>query len=311
MVFAQKKRQEINQKVKESRRVRPVKNKLVDPIDDTPENVMRVLLNTKPKATDYCYCIKPEKKMIPVFVISLVDSKDRRQTLTSYMKDLDIPFEFVDAIDGRYGLAPKHEKEIDRKNANFGRGLSDAEFACALSHVKIYQRIVNEGIDYALVLEDDAIPTPDLKLYLAGGWYKGFDLTQLHTYPKTRVFSRNPIHLFENYFAYPRPPFRCSSACGYIISNYGSNHFLKNGLPITNHADFPLCVDDLARKKRARIVFPNLIIHPPRRSEQSIINHPAVFKNKRRFLGVDIPPFKRILYSYSKAPYRLLSKRLH
>ncbi len=247
--------------------------------------------------------------MIPVFVISLVDSKDRRDTISRCLKGLDIPFKFIDAIDGRQGLDPKLEKDIDRKRANFGRGLIDTEFACALSHVKIYKHIIQEGIDYALVLEDDAIPTPDLKIYLAGGGYKNSDLTQLYTNPKTLIFSRIRIHLFDNYYAYLRPPFRVSSAVGYIISKSGANHFLKNGLPITNHADWPLCVDDLARKKRARIVYPNLIKHPPLSSDHSVMNHQYLYK--RRFWGVDIPPFERILYSCSRAPFKLLSKRLH
>ncbi len=247
--------------------------------------------------------------MIPVYVISLADSKERKETLSRCLKALDIPFEFVDAIDGRLGLDPRYEKDIDRKRANFGRGLIDSEFACALSHVKIYMRIIQEGIDYALVLEDDAIPTPDLKTYLKGEGYKDSDLTQLYTNPKTLIFSRNRIHLFDDYHAYPRPPFRISSAVGYIISKSGANHFLKNGLPITNHADWPLCVDELARKKRAKIVYPNLIKHPPVSSEQSVINHQYLYK--RRFLGVDIPPFERILYSFSRAPFKLLSRRLH
>jgi len=52
----------MNDKVRAKRRGRPVKNKLADPIDDTPENVMRALLTAKPKATDYWYNTKPGKK---------------------------------------------------------------------------------------------------------------------------------------------------------------------------------------------------------------------------------------------------------
>ena len=50
-------------KVKQKRgRGRPVKNELAKSINDTPENVMRALLQSKPKATDYWYGKKREKK---------------------------------------------------------------------------------------------------------------------------------------------------------------------------------------------------------------------------------------------------------
>ncbi|MCY3725010.1 MAG: hypothetical protein OXF95_00010 [Rhodobacteraceae bacterium] len=52
----------MNDKVKHRRRGRPVKNELADPINDTPENVMRALLQAKPKATEYWYKKKPRKK---------------------------------------------------------------------------------------------------------------------------------------------------------------------------------------------------------------------------------------------------------
>ena len=49
-------------KVKHRRRGRPIKHELAKPIDDTPENLMRALLQAKPKSTDYWYGKKPEKK---------------------------------------------------------------------------------------------------------------------------------------------------------------------------------------------------------------------------------------------------------
>lgn len=53
----------MNDRVKQKRgRGRPVKNELAEPINDTPENVMRALLQAKPKTTDYWYEKKREKK---------------------------------------------------------------------------------------------------------------------------------------------------------------------------------------------------------------------------------------------------------
>ncbi len=48
-------------KVKERRRGRPVKNELAEPINATPENVMRAVLRAKPKATSFWYDRKTKK----------------------------------------------------------------------------------------------------------------------------------------------------------------------------------------------------------------------------------------------------------
>ena len=37
----------------------------------------------------------------PVFVISLLEATERRERMTKVLGDLNIPFEFIDAIDGR------------------------------------------------------------------------------------------------------------------------------------------------------------------------------------------------------------------
>ncbi len=38
-----------------------------------------------------------------------------------------------------------------------GREMADPEFGCALSHLFVYKKIIDEKIDYTIVLEDDAI----------------------------------------------------------------------------------------------------------------------------------------------------------
>ncbi len=52
----------MNDRVRQKRRGRPVKNELAEPINDTPEKVMRALLQAKPRTTDYWYGKKREKK---------------------------------------------------------------------------------------------------------------------------------------------------------------------------------------------------------------------------------------------------------
>ena len=197
--------------------------------------------------------------MIPVFVISLPDCVDRRGSIRKSLDDLQIPFEFVDAVDGRHGLDSSHEPDVDRPGTNrMGLILSDAEFACALSHMQVYRRIIRNNIDWALVLEDDASPTPDLKTFIRERHYTDADLTQLHFF-STRVSRTGQKHLFGSYRSYLRTKFKSQSTAGYVISNHAARHILENGLPITWEADWPKCVESLIAEKRIRVVHPHIV----------------------------------------------------
>ncbi len=94
--------------------------------------------------------------MVPVFVISLKRSVDRRAMLTKQMKHLDIKFNFFEAVDGR-SLNDIDLRVVDFPLAkNFcGHDLSMAEVGCALSHIRLYEMIVAKKIERCIILEDD------------------------------------------------------------------------------------------------------------------------------------------------------------
>ena len=251
--------------------------------------------------------------LIPVFVVSLPDCVDRRASIRSSLDDLQIPFEFMDAVDGRNELDSSHEFEIDRQRTEReGPRMSDAEIACALSHIQVYRRIVQNDIDWALILEDDAIPTPDVRTFIENRHYIDADLTQLH-FNRTRVSRLGRKHLFGSCSSYVRTKFKSPSTAGYVISNRAARHILKNGVPISQRADWPNCVEEFISEKRFRVVCPPIVKHPQKQIEdQSIISQfgREDIKVKRRLLGVYIPPVKTMLLSFIKAPLRLNARQL-
>ena len=101
-----------------------------------------------------------------IFVISL-KGDPRRKKISQHLLGLGINFEFFDAVDGS-NLAINHKKMIDVEATfkNMSRGLSDGEYACALSHVFLYKKIISEEIAHSLVLEDDVLTTIDLKMVI-------------------------------------------------------------------------------------------------------------------------------------------------
>lgn len=247
--------------------------------------------------------------MIPVFVISLPDCTDRRDRIQGHLNGLGIPFEFVDAVDGRSGLAPEHEREIDRAGARRnGRLMTDAEFACALSHVKVCRRIVQNNIPWALVFEDDAIPMADLLIYLRDRHYEHTDLVQIY-HQRTYVRRTGARSLFGPYRAWLRTKYRSPGASAYVISLRGARLIATRAVPIRQVADWPDCVDELIDQMRAEVVSPRLANHTTEGSILSVHGRKAN-KEKRRFLGMYLPPFRLILRSWARTPLKLIGKPL-
>ncbi|MFM5235596.1 glycosyltransferase family 25 protein [Aeromonas caviae] len=94
--------------------------------------------------------------MIPVFVISLTRSHDRRAFIEKHMHSRSIDFSFFDAVDGK-GLSEKDLERVDFPAAKqfCGHDLSLGEVGCAMSHIRIYEMMIAENIERCIILEDD------------------------------------------------------------------------------------------------------------------------------------------------------------
>lgn len=94
----------------------------------------------------------------PVFVISLIEATKRRERMTKILSDLNISFEFIDAIDGRkFGMSSHPNYNRAKRLKYFGRELKGGELGCTLSHKVAYQKMLAENIDQAIIFEDDVV----------------------------------------------------------------------------------------------------------------------------------------------------------
>ncbi|EPP1355413.1 glycosyltransferase family 25 protein, partial [Enterobacter hormaechei] len=75
------------------------------------------------------------------------------------MSELNIAYEFIEAVDGR----KMTETELRNVTRETNYAFLPGEVGCALSHQKIYKRIIDENIDAALILEDDVVLNSDLR----------------------------------------------------------------------------------------------------------------------------------------------------
>ncbi|MBO9489219.1 glycosyltransferase family 25 protein [Endozoicomonas sp. G2_1] len=96
---------------------------------------------------------------IPTFVINLDESVERYQEVLPQLQKLSINAERISAVRGSK-LSEQEFNRVYDEIANkklFRRGLTAGEVGCYLSHRKIWQRMLDQNIKLALVLEDDIV----------------------------------------------------------------------------------------------------------------------------------------------------------
>lgn len=91
----------------------------------------------------------------PIFVISLVRDTERREAMTKELAGID--FQFFDAVDGRELDLSKYRNRMrsDWWRVMRGREMSPGMIGCFLSHYALWERLVETGTAYAVILEDD------------------------------------------------------------------------------------------------------------------------------------------------------------
>ena len=94
------------------------------------------------------------------YVINLANSLDRRAHVTAELEKACLDYEFVTAVDGHEVDLHDHATIAPSFLANVTCVAGTA--GCALSHLDVYRKIIDDGLDMALVLEDDVILPADL-----------------------------------------------------------------------------------------------------------------------------------------------------
>ncbi|MCL2919420.1 glycosyltransferase family 25 protein [Shewanella litorisediminis] len=104
-----------------------------------------------------------------VLVINLDSSVDRLTSMQQQLDQLGLAFERISAVRGSLLSAAEKAKVYDLKanQAKYDKVLNDGEIGCYLSHVRSWEKILEDHLDFALVLEDDAILTPEITGFIS------------------------------------------------------------------------------------------------------------------------------------------------
>jgi glycosyl transferase family 25 len=193
----------------------------------------------------------------PVFILTLPGAEARRAPLVDWLEAQGLGYELFLGVDGRSGLAPEWEPQLDRPAAAraLGRRMSDGEFACGLSHQEIYRQVLERGLPGAVVLEDDAVPTRAFAAFMADRAYRRAPLILLD-HSNTRV-RPGGLDLLPGINARPvaLPPFRTT---GYSLDAATARALRERSLPLAYLPDWPCDISELG----ALAAWPRLIGHP-------------------------------------------------
>jgi glycosyl transferase family 25 len=102
------------------------------------------------------------------YVINLARSPDRRTHIIDELKKTGLDYEIIAAVDGRdldlsdAAVVDSSLPFIDPSLPIVDIGLAAGTAGAALSHLSAYRKIIADGLDAALVLEDDVILPADL-----------------------------------------------------------------------------------------------------------------------------------------------------
>jgi glycosyl transferase family 25 len=186
--------------------------------------------------------IPAKRQFPPIWVVSLKRSNERREFISQHLNKLGLPAQFVDAVDGHDLSQEQLASLYDEQKAVelLQRKLIPEEIGCSLSHLKLYQKMIDEKVDEAVILEDDALIAPvftqvvSQRTLFAPDW----ELILLcHWNNKEKYISyrqRKTIHNQYKLVKFFDPPF---GTVAYLLRRSAAQKLLSHAFPVRMPAD--------------------------------------------------------------------------
>jgi glycosyl transferase family 25 len=211
---------------------------------------------------------------VKIFIINLKNEFDRREHIVNELKKINLRFEIYFAKKGSE-LSKKEITLYSKKEAfkNENRDLSLDEISCALSHIKIYKKIVESKYKLSLILEDDVVINKNLLNIFKNlnKFPKNWELINFYTNAKKENICRK---IYSNYQCV-RFKERANRTCSYLIKLKTAQKLLRFALPIRFPADGLTGRNDLTNIHSYGLK-PDII---------KIKHFPTTIKNRNSLLG--------------------------
>jgi len=94
---------------------------------------------------------------IPVFIINLERDIEKKHYMEKMCSEHSLAPQFIKAVYG-HDLSSEYIEKITDKVKSIeliGRELTPSEIGCALSHISVYEKMIRDNIEIAIIFEDD------------------------------------------------------------------------------------------------------------------------------------------------------------
>lgn len=202
-----------------------------------------------------------------VFAISLKEHTYRQIHIYQQLSKLDFPFEIIDAVNG----ANYSQEEImqvgnmDEIN-KYPNWLNKRAIACSMSHKKVYQKIIDEDLKCALIVEDDIVINENISNIInecVENLYDDEVILFYYRALKSCYLSQQDSTLLKDkktQLVYPievnNPPV---TAGAYLISKKVAEKLIHANTPVSVAADTWKYFFEVGAINKLRIVYPRLV----------------------------------------------------
>lgn len=169
----------------------------------------------------------------PVFVINLPESDERRTAITERLDALGVAFDIFPAVNGKTLSAAEMANYDEAKRIRlFGKGLTRGEIGCYLSHYRLWQRIIDEDLPCALIMEDDAVPEADFPVVLDQIMAISEPSWDMLRFFGGKNRKGRLLHSLECGYSVLYPRHITAGAVAYLLTRQGAEKLLRHGREI-------------------------------------------------------------------------------
>jgi glycosyl transferase, family 25 len=202
--------------------------------------------------------------MVRAYVINLARSPERREHITAELRKAGMDYQIIEGVDGR-------ELDLDNQAMVAPSLLTSYLFpagvaGCALSHLRVYQAMLADGLDSALVLEDDVILPADLGSLIdaVAGHLTGAEVALLNYDGTCRMSLEGSVSLpSDRLLALPLDVRQSASSAAYLITRKVCERMNERMPPVQVSPDSWRFFYQQGFLDRVRCVFPQAVLKSP------------------------------------------------
>ena len=138
----------------------------------------------------------------PIYIINLKRNPERKLYMQRQLDAFNLGYQFINAVDKHDLLSKKyrtilaHQLGIEEHHFEYMYEKLGIHFACALSHIKVHNLMIENNIARACVLEDDGYLLPSFPKILTGSQEIPWDILMLSS--QSGVMRRIITKIFAN-----------------------------------------------------------------------------------------------------------------